>query len=543
MSASANLPAPGPRRSVLVVDDDQASRTYLAEALEALGCRVLQTADGGEALRILTEESLDLICTDLMMPGMDGLEFLHLARVHAPGLPLVLVTACDQAEVAAEALQGGAACFLRKPVSLADLTAILDGVPIPGRPLRPAGVPGPLNGSAGSGEAAAGPEAAPGGGVPGLDPALLRKTTQLSLLTRFGAALGGVKAGAPGSRLDPAQSAGAPGRGEGSGFAPLVQRSLDFILRAMLGERAALVLTEGEEVQPIATRGWRDHLLPLRAMASRLGGTGDGHAWHGVLEEMPLVAAPLTIQGAGVGLICVGRDPGAAAFTFADAELLTAFSAQTGVVLENACLAKQLERAFQETVTSLVVTLEARHKYTEGHSLRVSRYAAGIAETLGLPEGLREQVGTASLLHDLGKVGVRDAILDKPGRLTPDEWTLMRQHPVLGSKILGPLGFLAEEARSVCHHHERYDGAGYPDGLAGEAIPLPSRIIAVADSFDAMSTARPYRPPLPVPEALAELGRGAGSQFDPKIVAAFLAWYAAAAADRAEAADAETSIR
>jgi response regulator RpfG family c-di-GMP phosphodiesterase len=527
MSTTERAPTPNQQRTVLVVDDDQASRTYLAEALEGLGCRVLQTADGGEALRILTEVTPDLICTDLVMPGMDGLEFLHLARVHAPRLPLVLVTSCDQADVAADAMERGASAFLRKPVSLADLRAILDRVPSLDGPTESGPVSRVLGGLARGDDAAARIATPSAAGVPGFHPALLRKTTQLSLLTGFGAALRDAKTGGPKDRFDPSRLVEESSVVDGSLLEPMVQRSLDFILRALVGERAALTLTDGREVQSIATRGWRDHLLPLGAVATRLEESGNRQAWHGILEEMPLVSAPLTIQGAGVGFVCVGRDPGAATFTFADAELLAAFSAQTAVVLENACLARQLEQALQETVTSLVVMLEARHKYTEGHSLRVARYATGIAGALALPREVRELVATSSLLHDLGKVGVRDAILDKPGRLTPDEWAVMRQHPVMGSKILAPLGFLTEEARSVRHHHERFDGAGYPDGLAGEAIPLPARIIAVADAFDAMSTVRPYRPPLPVTEALAELGRSTGTQFDPRIVATFLAWHAA----------------
>lgn len=523
MRPSEGPPSPGQQRSVLVVDDDEASRSYLAEALEVLGCRALQAADGGEALRLLTEATFDLVCTDLMMPGMDGLEFLHLARIHAPGLPLVLVTACDQAEVSAEALRSGATALLRKPVSLAHLLAILERVPPPDgtracRTARPS--------DGGSSQVQELPA-----GSGGLDLALLRKTTQLSQLTRFGTALRQADAGASGGpggngRL-PAGPTGAHGfrAPVDSGFAPLVSRSLTYILRAMPGERAALALTDGPEPQSILACGRPGPPLPLGVMASRLAKGGNGHPWHGTLGGAPLVAAPLTIQGAAVGFICVGRSRGAAAFTFADGELLAAFSAQTATLLENACFGRQLEQSLQDTVASLVVTLEARDKYTEGHSLRVARYATGIAETLALTPGLCDQVGTASLLHDLGKVGVRDSILDKPGGLTPEEWAVMRQHPVVGSRILAPLVFLAEEARSVRHHHERFDGAGYPDGLAGEAIPLPARIIAVADSFDAMSTARPYRPALPMAEALAEIDRAAGTQLDPRIVSAFLAWH------------------
>ena len=161
---------------------------------------------------------------------------------------------------------------------------------------------------------------------------------------------------------------------------------------------------------------------------------------------------------------------------------------------------------------------------TEGHSLRVTEFATGIARIRGLPPAAHEQIRTASLLHDLGKVGVPDAILRKDGHLTSEEWATMRQHPALGAKILQPLGFLSAEARGVRHHHERYDGCGYPDGLAGEAIPLPARIIAVADAFDAITTARPYRPPRPSREAFADLLRCAGTQFDPAVLDAFHAW-------------------
>lgn len=523
MSPSETLLAPRPQRTVLVVDADEASRSYLAEALEALGCRVLQTADGGEALRRLGEGTPDLVCTDLMMPGMDGLEFLRLARTHAPDLPLVLVTACDQAEVSAEAMESGVTAFLRKPVSLADLVGILETV------LPPDGAGACRLAPASGGGSSQVRESPFGSG--GLDPALLRKTTQLSLLTRFGTALrqadGGVPGAPGGNGHPPEKPTGTHGIGApvDSGFASLVSRSLTYILRAMSGERTALALTDGPEPQPILACGRPGPPLPLGVMASRLAEGGDGHPWHGTLGGTPLVAAPLTIQGETVGFICVGRSRGAAAFTFADRELLAAFSLQTATLLENVWFGRQLEQSLQDTVASLVVTLEARDKYTEGHSLRVARYATGIAETLDLPPRLCHQVSTASLLHDVGKVGARDAILGKPGCLTPEEWEVMREHPVVGWRILAPLGFLAEEARSVRHHHERFDGAGYPDGLAGEAIPLPARIIAVADSFDAMSTARPYRPPLPVAEALAELDRAAGTQFEPRIVSAFLAWH------------------
>jgi hypothetical protein len=353
-----------------------------------------------------------------------------------------------------------------------------------------------------------------------LHPALLRKTTQLSLLAHFGARLHELSPGGRHGRR--------AGPGTSGGIRPLVERSLDIVLRALLGEWAVLALAEGEEVQSVATRGLPAPRVSLDRIVPHVRRAAGMLAWHGSISDVPAIAAPLAVQDSGVGFLCVTRPPGAPGFSWADRELLEAFAAETAVSLENICLWRQLERAFQDTVTSLIVTLEARDEYTEGHSLRVAEYAAGIVSCQRLPHDIAEQIRTASLLHDLGKVGVRDNVLAKPGGLSGSEWDAMRQHPILGWKILEPLGFLAEEARVIRHHHEHLDGTGYPDGLRGEAIPLGARIIAVGDAFDAMTTRRPYRPARPWAEAMAELRRCAGTQFDPGAVTAFGAWLAAA---------------
>ena len=378
---------PGPcgthrQHTILIVDDDPASRTCFVEVLEGLGHYPLQAADGGEALRILIETPPDLIFTDLMMPGMDGLEFLTLSRTHAPGLPLVLITACDQSEVADEALTCGAAGFLRKPVSLTDLTATLQRfLPTPASETSGSGPCPPVSTS----------RTCDGGmevdssrmqSLAGLDPSLLRKATQLSFLTRFASTL----------RLLPAAMGPRERQAAPPSMEFLVRRSLDVILRALAGNQAVMALTDDGRVQPIMASGRSTRQLPLETVTTHAREAGADHSWHGVVHGMPLLAAPLNIQGGEVGLICVGRDPGAAAFTWADRELLAAFSTAMAMTLENACLRRQLEQAFQETVTSLILTLEARDKYTEGHSLRVAKYACGIAGAQRLPPALREQI-------------------------------------------------------------------------------------------------------------------------------------------------------
>lgn len=171
---------------------------------------------------------------------------------------------------------------------------------------------------------------------------------------------------------------------------------------------------------------------------------------------------------------------------------------------------------------SLLAVINARDRYTFHHSEQVVRYSTWIGRAWGLEDGLLRQLRVAALVHDLGKIQVDPAVLNKPGPLTPEEWEQIRQHPIHGANILRPVPALASVIPAVLHHHERWDGKGYPQGLAGEQIPLPARIIAVADAFDAMLTERPYRPALTEEEALHELERGAGGQFDPEVVRAFL---------------------
>jgi len=184
-------------------------------------------------------------------------------------------------------------------------------------------------------------------------------------------------------------------------------------------------------------------------------------------------------------------------------------------------LAAQLDDANLATVEALAATVDAKDPYTRGHSGRVAAYAAAIAAALDLPAADVTRVRQAGVLHDVGKIGVPDAILLKPDRLTGAEYDIIKQHPEIGERILQGLPFLREILPAVRHHHERWDGGGYPDGLAGAAIPADAAILAVADSFDAMTSSRTYRPGLPVGEALRRVREGAGTQYDPRVVAAF----------------------
>ena len=191
-----------------------------------------------------------------------------------------------------------------------------------------------------------------------------------------------------------------------------------------------------------------------------------------------------------------------------------------GMTLEE--LQGELREMYVATMASLAEVVEAKDPTTRGHLDRTHRYGLVLAERIDPELAARPEVGYGFFLHDIGKVAVPGSILCKPGPLDDEEWTVMREHPVIGAQIISPMRFLQGAVEIVRTHHERWDGEGYPHGLRGEQIPLPARIFAVADSFDAMTSHRPYRAAMPLERALAEIGEGAGSQFDPDVARAFL---------------------
>ncbi|MFC2075066.1 HD-GYP domain-containing protein [Bdellovibrionota bacterium] len=190
--------------------------------------------------------------------------------------------------------------------------------------------------------------------------------------------------------------------------------------------------------------------------------------------------------------------------------------------IQNIILEDRYRQLFIDTIRAIVGALEAKDDYTLGHSLRVSQYALMIGERLGLPKERIQNLELAALLHDIGKIQTPDRILTKIDSLNTAEFKVMKLHPLTGAEFLGRLDALQHIVPFVKHHHERFDGNGYPDGLGGDKIPLESRIILVADSFDAMTTNRSYRKALPKESACKELERCAESQFDPKIVKVFI---------------------
>ncbi|MBI3398475.1 MAG: HD domain-containing protein [Deltaproteobacteria bacterium] len=233
------------------------------------------------------------------------------------------------------------------------------------------------------------------------------------------------------------------------------------------------------------------------------------------------IRVPIMVKGEVEGLLSVGakRPSG---FTKENLATLEKIASQIGVALENARLVADLDELFVSTVKALSSAIDAKSPWTAGHSERVTNYALAIAKKMGFDEMALKEIELAGHLHDIGKIGTYESILDKPDKLTEEEIKLIKQHPAKGAEILAAIKQLKDIIPGVKYHHEFYDGTGYPDGLKGEAIPIYARILAVADAVDAMEAERPYRKGKTMDAVVLELKRCSGTQFDPQAVNAFL---------------------
>ena len=235
-----------------------------------------------------------------------------------------------------------------------------------------------------------------------------------------------------------------------------------------------------------------------------------------------MICVPMCHKEKVVGVLQVLNRTGDIPFNDHDLETLTNVANQAVAAIENARLYENIQKIYLSTIEVLATAIDAKDPYTQGHSRRVTLYSVAIAEQMGLSPEEVENIRYAGLLHDVGKIGIKDSIIRKPGRLTDEEYAVIKTHPSIGARILRPVDFLADKIPGVLHHHEYYDGRGYPDHLAGKDIPLMGRIICVADAFDAMTTNRPYRKGLSLNTVIGELKKFSGKQFDPDCVQAFL---------------------
>lgn len=241
----------------------------------------------------------------------------------------------------------------------------------------------------------------------------------------------------------------------------------------------------------------------------------------GLDREETMLSVPLSLDNRVIGVLNVDRELKFGVFTPEEERFLMSLASAASQALERAQHIADLRELHLETLEAFAQAVDTKDAYTHGHSRRVSHLSVQVARMLRLPEEEIDVIARAALLHDIGKIGITNAILFKPGKLTDEEYEIMKAHSVFGENIIRPIKRMAAEARLIRHHHERWDGRGYPDGLRGEAIPIGSAIIGVCDAFDTMTSDRPYRRSLGLEFALEELNKCSGSQFNPLVVGAF----------------------
>lgn len=246
------------------------------------------------------------------------------------------------------------------------------------------------------------------------------------------------------------------------------------------------------------------------------------HPEYAIREKVTsLLCVPLVAKDESIGVLTI-YSTRRQRYTQDQVNLLSAIADQAAIAVSNAKLHEEIHQSFLRTVKALATAVDAKDPYTKGHSESVVKYSLDIARELKLKDEDIEALEIAALLHDIGKIGIKEDVLLKPGKLDEEEWRIIKEHPTISAKILGPVEFPEVIMLAVRLHHEQVDGKGYPNGLIHEQIPLPASIIKVADAFDAMTSDRPYRKALPIEVAIDELKKGRGTQFQPEVVDAFL---------------------
>ncbi len=511
---------------ILVADDEQKICELLARLLTREGYEVSTANDGDSALKQIVHRRPDLLLTDLKMPGMDGLELIQRARSIHRDLPVVLITGYASMETAVAALREGVDDYITKPFSVHELKTVVGRI-MTNRMLSDEN---------------------------------RRLVSELTLanaqLKQHRRRLAG-KVRETVNDLDAANAVLEQRLGEmeviheisqmttsvtsKEDLLPLVTR----LVRDKIGLDRAVVLVHDPDQARVraggaiglvsgfsdtdsfpADAGILAHVLESNEALLVPDLRADHRATdeeHRVFGDGSLLITPLYGKNAPVGLLVVGRTGGRGAFTEDDSRLIKLIANDLSGALENARLFEENERNYIEILSALVTAMEARDPYLKLHTERVRIKALALATELNLSEYELDLLDTGARLHDLGKVGIEDRILQKPGVLDDDEMDVMRSHPRIGDEIVRSMGRLREAKPIIRNHHERWDGNGYPDGLVADEIPLLAQIVTVADAFDAMTSRRSYREAMPRDRALSILHECAGTQFNPFLVEVFTA--------------------
>lgn len=485
---------------ILVVDDEESIRTVVSHVLSDEGHQVTAVPSAEEALDLFRRAPFPILIADIRLEGMDGIELLKRVKEEHPDTQVIIITSYGSIESAIEAMRYGAYDYLLKPFENIDQISFavrkaVDKYRMTTENER-------------------------------LTRALKAKISRLAIMNDLGQAMHSI--------LEP-------------------QELLSFFVQLLVdkfdAERVSIMLiNKGTRELTIEAAHGLDEDVKNRARM-RLG---DGIAGRVALDGRPVLVkeigeeselpvrrgtnystdsfisaplvlcVPIRLKRETIGVINISNRKNGESFAEDDLEFVSLLAGQAAHAIENARMFEELKKTHFEVITALADVLEAKDSHTGSHSNRMFSYAMQIGEKLGLNADEKERLSYVAILHDIGKIGIPESILQKPGRLTDEEYEIMKSHPVIGAEILKRVSFLVPVAPLIRSHHERFEGNGYPDGLKGEEIPIQSRIVSVIDAYDAMTSDRPYRKSLGMEWGIGELKRCAGTQFDPQIVEIFI---------------------
>ncbi len=474
------------KEKILIIDDEDFILQLSRDILTKINYNVKTTSDGNKGIKLLENEKFDLLLTDIKMPEINGLDVIRHVRTNNKEIPIIVITGHGTLDTAINALKLGAQGFILKPFTPVELrTAVAEALEktrllsenIRMRTLMPLfEVSKEI--------------------ISEIDPKRLLKLI--------------VEIAVRETRADKAflclidEATGKIEMEEDYGLSPALYRNIkekcsDKMIERICKERKPLLITPDVKLPP-----YFEGLEAIEDISSNS------------------VYMPFTIRSKSIGILYINRIASEQPFSPSEVEFISVLSGQAAAAIENACLYEKLEQSYLSVIVTLSGVVEARDLYTDKHMKDISEYSVEIAKKLNLSAYEIENIRKAGLLHDLGKINVPDKILMKAGKLSEEEMNVIKKHPLIGAKIIESVEPIKNAKNIIKHHHECYDGSGYPDGLNGENIPLGARIIAVADAFGAMTTDRPYRKALSRDEALKELKKYSGIQFDPNVVEIFI---------------------
>ena len=474
------------KEKILIIDDEQIILQLSRDILTKDNYDVETTSNGRLGINLIKNEKFALLLTDIKMPDINGLDVIMQVRTNNKEIPIIIITGHGTLDTAINALRLGAQGFILKPFTPSELrTAVAEAL-----------------------EKAR----------------LLSENIRMrTLLPLFEVSKEII------SEIDPRR---------------LLKLIVDIAVRETQSDSAFLclidevtkkvVMEEDFQLSPAFVQQFKEKygeeisrkIIQEKEPLLITPETSLSFGFKEISEiegSSSCIYMPLSIRGNILGILYVSRIGTKIPFTPSDVELVSVLSGQAAVAIENARLYEKLEQSYLSMIVTLSGVVEARDLYTDNHMKDIAEYSVEIAQTLKLPDNDIENIRKAALLHDLGKICVPDHILNKADKLSDDEMNEIRKHPVNGAKIIESVEPIKQAKDIIRHHHECYDGSGYPEGLKGATIPLGARIVAVADAFGAMTTDRPYRKALSTDEAVKELRNFSGVQFDPDIVKIFIA--------------------